>query len=179
MEGAEWDERKVGSFGDISCFSFYGNKVITTGEGGMCVTDDPALNDKMRVFRDHGMKKDRRYYHEVIGYNYRMTNLQAAIGTAQVEHIDDILRWRRSVENLYREEFSKDRKIIMQRNDLNSRNKISWLVSILIDTDKKQEIETRLKSYEIDVRSFFIPLSKMPIYAPYTDRKSTRLNSSH
>lgn len=92
--GAAWNGQKVGSFGTISCFSFFGNKVITTGEGGMCITNDEQLNEKMRILRDHGMSKSRRYYHEILGFNYRMTNLQAAIGVAQVERIEDILEWR-------------------------------------------------------------------------------------
>ena len=83
--GAAFEQRLVGSFGDISCFSFFGNKVITTGEGGMCLTDSEELNNRIRLLKDHGMSKERKYYHEIIGYNYRMTNLQAAIGMAQLE----------------------------------------------------------------------------------------------
>ena len=82
--GAEWKNGKVGSFGIISCFSFFGNKVITTGEGGMCITDSIELNEKMRILRDHGMSRKKKYYHEVIGFNYRMTNLQAAIGLSLI-----------------------------------------------------------------------------------------------
>ena len=105
--GAEWDHRKVGSFGVISCFSFFGNKVITTGEGGMCITDRKDLNDKMRMLRDHGMSRERKYYHEVIGFNYRMTNMQAAIGVAQLERIDQILDWRLALEDKYRDLFAR------------------------------------------------------------------------
>ena len=70
----------VGQFGDVSCFSFYANKIVTTGEGGMCVTDSPELASSLRVLRDHGMSPDRSYWHERVGFNYRITNLQAAIG---------------------------------------------------------------------------------------------------
>ena len=93
---------KVGSFGDVGCFSFFGNKVIKSGVGGMCVTNSSKLNDKLRLFRDHGMSKSKRYFHEVVGFNYRMTNLQAAIGRAQLERIDEIYKYRFSYENLYR-----------------------------------------------------------------------------
>lgn len=165
--GAEYDKRKVGGFGIISCFSFYGNKIITTGEGGMCLTDDDALNEKMRILRDHGMKKSRRYYHEVVGYNYRMTNIQAAIGTAQVEHIDDILHWRESLEELYRNVFRENKKIQLQDYCLPGRKKITWLVSILVPKEKRAEIMERLKENDIDVRSFFIPLNEMDIYKKY------------
>ena len=88
--GAMYGDKKVGSFGDIGCFSFYGNKVITTGEGGMCTTNNSELNNKMRILRDHGMSATKRYWHDIVGYNYRMTNLQAAIGLAQLERIEDI-----------------------------------------------------------------------------------------
>ena len=165
--GAEWRGRRVGSFGIISCFSFFGNKVITTGEGGMCVTDSVKLNDKMRVLRDHGMSKERKYYHEVIGYNYRMTNLQAAIGTAQIEHIDEILEWRNKLEGKYRNAFSDEKGIVLQKNNLVDRKKIAWLVSVLVDADKRDEILSKLKDNGIDARAFFIPLSEMEIYSKY------------
>ena len=165
--GAEWKGKKVGSFGIISCFSFFGNKVVTTGEGGMCVTDSRELNEKMRVLRDHGMSKQRRYYHEVVGFNYRMTNLQAAIGAAQIEHIDDILGWREELEEQYRTEFRKSDEIIFQRKDLEGRKKIAWLVSILVDDNKRDAVMEKLKDNGIDVRAFFIPLSEMDIYKKY------------
>ena len=115
--GAEFAGKKAGSFGKISCFSFFGNKVITTGEGGMCVTDDKELEDRMRILRDHGMSKERRYYHEVIGFNYRMTNMQAAIGVGQLERIDEILQWRSDLEERYREEINHTPGIIVQENN--------------------------------------------------------------
>lgn len=165
--GAEWGSRKVGSFGVISCFSFFGNKVITTGEGGMCVTDSDELNEKMCILRDHGMSKERRYYHEVIGFNYRMTNLQAAIGAAQVERIDEILKWRADLEEQYREAFADTPGITLQSNTLDNRKKITWIVSLLVAEDKRDEILLYLKENGIDTRSFFIPMSEMEIYKKY------------
>lgn len=165
--GAEWGGKKVGSFGIISCFSFFGNKVITTGEGGMCVTNEIELEQKMRVLRDHGMSKERKYYHEVIGFNYRMTNLQAAIGTAQLEHIDDILSWRNTLEGQYRNKLSTISGVVVQKNDLINRKKIAWLVSILVETDRRDEILQRFKDNEIDARAFFVPLSEMELYKKY------------
>ncbi|KKM16310.1 hypothetical protein LCGC14_1687160, partial [marine sediment metagenome] len=82
--GGKYKGKMLGSFGDISCFSFYANKTITTGEGGMCLTNDKDLAEKMINLRDHGMNKEKRYWHDIIGYNYRMTNLQAAVGVAQL-----------------------------------------------------------------------------------------------
>lgn len=165
--GAEWNGQKVGSFSDIACFSFFGNKVITTGEGGMCITNDSKLCEKMRVYRDHGMNKERRYYHDVIGYNYRMTNLQAAIGAAQVERIDEILDWRERLEGQYRCALESVEGVVLQRNDLPNRKKITWLVSILVDEGRRDQILDKLKENGIDTRAFFIPLSEMEIYKQY------------
>jgi len=92
--GATYRDKKVGSFGDISCFSFFANKIITTGEGGMCLTNSKEIDVKLRQLRDHGMSKEKKYWHDMVGYNYRMTNIQAAIGCAQLERIDEILSWR-------------------------------------------------------------------------------------
>lgn len=165
--GAEWNHKKVGSFGIVSCFSFFGNKVITTGEGGMCITNSAELNEKMRILRDHGMSRERKYYHEEVGFNYRMTNLQAAIGLAQVERIDEILKWREKIEEEYRNVFLKSNGISMQKNDLDGRKKIAWLVSVLLDADKRDDVLEELKKNNIDARPFFMPLSDMEIYKKY------------
>lgn len=165
--GAEWNGQKVGSFGIISCFSFFGNKVITTGEGGMCVTNSEKLNETMRILRDHGMNKKRKYYHDVVGFNYRMTNLQAAIGTAQTERIEEILQWHTELEEKYRMILSEVDGIMLQRNDLINRKKITWLVSVLVNEKKRDEILKKLKNNNIDARAFFIPLSEMTIYKKY------------
>lgn len=166
--GAEWDDKKVGSFGVISCFSFFGNKVITTGEGGMCITNSKELADRMRLLRDHGMSRERKYYHEVVGYNYRMTNMQAAIGVAQMERIDEILEWRCLLEEKYRNIFAGIRDLQMQKNTIKGRKKIAWLVSILVDAGKRDKIIEKLKQSNIDARPFFTPLSEMEIYRKYT-----------
>lgn len=165
--GAEYCGKKVGTFGDIGCFSFFGNKVITTGEGGMCITNNEELHDKMRVLKDHGMKKDRKYYHEVIGFNYRMTNLQAAIGVAQVEKITDVLRWRDELENMYCQKLKGIDGLILQRRDLLNRKKITWLITVLTSPEMREKCFESLTKAGIDVRPFFIPLSEMEIYKPY------------
>lgn len=165
--GAMFDGKKVGSFGDIGCFSFYGNKVITTGEGGMCTTNNEELNSKIRVLRDHGMSKTKRYWHDVVGYNYRLTNLQAAIGVAQLERIDNIHTNRRQYENSYKEVL-KDTKSFTFQKDLPNRQRITWLVSILLDDSiDRDSYILKLKNHGIDARPFFYPLSDMEIYAKY------------
>ena len=169
--GAMYDGQKVGSFGDIGCFSFFGNKVITTGEGGMCVTNNLQLDQRMRVLRDHGMSKTKRYWHDVIGYNYRLTNLQAAIGLAQLERIEDIHTNRRKYEENYREILDNN-KFTFQ-NDLKKHRRITWLVSILIDKSiNREDYIGKLKAKGIDARPFFYPLSDMDIYKKYCKNKT-------
>ena len=164
--GAMYNGKKVGGFGDIGCFSFFGNKVITTGEGGMCVTNNSELDEKMRVLRDHGMSKTKRYWHDVVGYNYRLTNLQAAIGLAQLERIEEIHANRREYENNYKEIL--DTKNFTFQNDFKNRKRITWLVSVLVDKNiDKDEYMNKLKVNGIDARPFFYPLSGMGIYKPY------------
>lgn len=164
--GAKFNNHKVGSFGDISCFSFFGNKVITTGEGGMCVTNNRELDIKMRELRDHGMSKSRRYWHNYPGFNYRMTNLQAAIGVAQLERIDQILLDRNKIEIDYRKILDGCKNIEFQKSDYQDRNKITWLVSILINENRDKYLSL-MKEAGIDSRPFFYPLSIMPPYKDY------------
>jgi len=169
--GAMFNNKKVGSFGDIGCFSFFGNKVITTGEGGMCTTNNPDLDEKMRIYRDHGMSKDKRYWHDVVGFNYRMTNLQAAIGQAQLERIDDIHKNRQFYEEIYKRIFKDTKGIKFQRNDLLNRKKITWLTSILIEHELDRDTYMqKLKDNGIDARPFFYPLSDMEIYKQYCNQ---------
>lgn len=165
--GAKFNGKKVGSFGDVSCFSFFGNKIITTGEGGMCLTDSVEINDKLRQLRDHGMSKKRKYWHDMIGYNYRMTNIQAAIGCAQLERIDEILWIRQDIENKYLDIFSKYNYITVQKKFPNIK-KVSWLVSAILNNKDMDRFIQHFKSNNIDIRNFFYPLSEMDIYKQYT-----------
>ncbi len=164
--GAEFEGQKVGTFGDVGCFSFFANKVITTGEGGMCITANQELADKMRTLRDHGMSKTKRYWHDCVGFNYRMTNLQAAIGLAQLERIDLILKEKENLENLYKKQLEKFDNIHFQLSDIPGRKKITWMISILYDGDKEKLMQN-FTDNKIEVRPFFYPLSDMPIYKDY------------
>lgn len=165
--GAEYGGQKVGSFGDIGCFSFFANKIVTTGEGGMCVTNSASLMEKMRLMRDHGMSKTKKYWHTVVGYNYRMTNLQAAIGVAQIERIDAILKERDNIEAQYREQLKGLDFVAFPRRDLPKSNKVVWLVSVVLTDGKRDTHMERLIARKIEVRPFFYPLSRMPIYKKY------------
>lgn len=168
--GASFKDRKVGSFGNIGCFSFYGNKVLTTGEGGMCTTNSKEIIEQIRLLRDHGMSKSKRYFHEVVGYNYRMTNLQAAIGVAQLERAEAIHKNRTSYEYLYRKIMPSSFEF--QKN-INGRNRITWLVSFLVgknsDYNRDQLISIFLEK-GIDARPFFYTLSEMNIYSKYAQQ---------
>mgnify|MGYP000636360975 FL=1 len=101
--GSKYQGRHVGTFGDVATFSFYGNKTITTGEGGMVITNDQTIFERAVHFKGQGLAKYRQYWHDVIGYNYRMTNICAAIGLAQLERIDDILSKKCRIAELYQE----------------------------------------------------------------------------
>ena len=119
--GSEWKGQKVGTFGDASTFSFFGNKTISTGEGGMILFSDPKVAEKARILRDHGMSKNKRYWHDVVGYNYRLTNIQAAIGVAQMEKFQEILSKKLRIAAFYEsalERYSRDCKFTChnQRN---------------------------------------------------------------
>ena len=170
--GAAYKGKKVGSFGDGGSFSFFGNKVITTGEGGMCTTNSKELNEKIRLLRDHGMSRSRRYYHEVIGYNYRLTNLQAAIGLAQLERIDVIHKNRKMYEDIYRKLMIGPK--FQFQTDLVDRQRITWLVSLLAhSTDERDKLIELLKDNAIEARPFFYLLSEMDIYKKYSRKANS------
>ena len=166
---ATFDGKKVGSFGDVGCFSFFGNKIVTTGEGGMCVTNDEKLSARMKIFRDHGMDPKYKYWHNVVGYNYRMTNLQAAIGIAQLERIEELLQRRKAIEDLYKKELKDVDWLLPQSFDLKKRGRVVWLVSYLIDERKVERdiLIKKMQKYGIETHSFFHPLSDMKIYKQF------------
>jgi len=164
--GAKYKGKVVGSFGDVSCYSFFGNKILTTGEGGMCVTNSESINDMMRVLRDHGMNKQKKYWHDIVGYNYRMTNLQAALGCAQLERIGELINQRNAVEQKYRSVLNEFSLIRWQEN-VSDREKVTWLVSAWLPNGGRDRLFEELKKNQIDVRPFFYPMSEMPLYKPY------------
>jgi perosamine synthetase len=175
---AECSGKKVGSIGSIGCFSFYGNKVITSGEGGMCTTNNPALDMRMRTLRDHGMSRSKKYWHEEIGFNFRMTNLNAAIGLAQLEQIDHFLSQRSILSDIYDERFEN---LVGVRLPMPSPfgKKISWLYCLMLNREStifRDDLLAGLKDYNIDARPLFFPLHLMP---PYSElRKGSELKNS-
>jgi perosamine synthetase len=160
--GAKYNGKMVGSRGIISCFSFYGNKIITTGEGGMCLTDDYEIGEKLSTLRDHGMKPEKRYWHDEVGFNYRMTNMQAALGLAQLKKIDQIIARKRKIAAQYQELLSNRLEV---QSDPPNQESVFWLYSVLSKSGTVRErILRELEKNDIESRRFFHPVHTMPPY---------------
>lgn len=166
--GARYKNQPIGSFGKISCFSFYGNKVLTTGEGGLCLTDDAKLYKAMKVYRNHGMKKGGIYEHDVVGYNYRMTNLQAAVGCAQFERFNTFLKKRDKISSLYKKYLSQNNNFSFQKYDAAKKQPICWLFSLLSQTDPNK-LRKKLFDQGIDTRPFLRPMHLQKAYREFCD----------
>jgi len=170
--GAECRGRRAGALGDIATFSFFGNKIITTGEGGMVVTDDDAVAGRMRLLRTHGMDPTRRYWHPVIGYNYRMTNLAAAIGLAQLERVEWQLERRREIAAWYREELGQTDAVTCQAEKPWARH-VWWMFSVLVSEGAagRDSVMEAMRRRGIDTRPVVHPLHTLP---PYADANRTQ-----
>lgn len=162
--GSTYQNKKAGSFGDISTFSFFGNKTITTGEGGMVLTNNETLHQRVNHFKGQGLAQHRQYWHDVIGYNYRMTNICAAIGLAQFEQIDTFISKKLEVASWYKE-FLKDSEVQVHQQAENSLHTY-WMVSILVKDSKDREpLRNHLASLGIETRPLFFPVHTMPMYS--------------
>lgn len=165
--GAEYRGRRVGGLSDCGVFSFYGNKIITTGEGGMITTNDVAVYQRARLLRDHAMSPTRRYWHEERGFNYRMTNLQAALGVAQLERIDEILQHRTELMGWYRESIATAEDVRLNYV-AEWANSVYWMVCLEVDWlagDLRDKLMEELKRSGVDSRPYFCTLSSMPMYS--------------
>ncbi|MGA7805024.1 DegT/DnrJ/EryC1/StrS family aminotransferase, partial [Bradyrhizobium sp.] len=164
--GAEYRGHRVGGLGTCAVFSFYGNKVITTGEGGMLTTNDGELYQRARRLRDHAMSPQRRYFHEERGFNYRITNLQAALGVAQLERIDDFLRRRTEIMDWYHAEIPTTDQVRLNRVK-NWAKSAFWMVCLEVDwfdEQRREDFMQALKARGIDSRPYFCTMSSMPMY---------------
>lgn len=162
--GASINGKRVGSWSDCATFSFYGNKNITTGEGGMITTDDDDLAAKCRFLRDHAMSKEKRYWHTAMGFNYRMTNIQAALGCAQLERIDELMTERKRIFSIYQRELKGLENISLNRTSTWAHNSY-WLICLEIENYSEIERDNlmlRLKEKMVDSRPYFYPMSMMP-----------------
>lgn len=164
--GATYRGRPVGALGDAGILSFYGNKLITTGEGGMLVTNDRTLAGRARLLRDHAMDPERRYWHDELGYNFRLTNMQAALGVAQLESMDGFLRRKREIEARYRAAFAGLTGIRMQAS-ARWAGSSCWMPTIEITSAfglSRDALAAALHADGVDTRRAFVPLHTLPPY---------------
>lgn len=161
--GSLYKGKHVGTFGDISTFSFFGNKTITTGEGGMVVTNNASLHEKVVHLKGQGLAKDREYYHDIIGYNYRMTNICAAIGCAQLERANELIEKKILIAKWYEEKL-KNLPVLFHSQVGNVKHSF-WMVSILLkDSEERNAVRLLLKDNGIETRPTFYPVHLMPMY---------------
>ena len=178
MHGQTYHGRPCGSFGDLSTFSFYPNKHITTGEGGMIVTDDPTLADKCRSLRNLCFQTKRRFMHEELGWNMRMTNLQAALGVAQLERLDEFVVRKRKMGIRYHE-LLKDLKCFeTQPVEMPYAQNIFWVFGLVLKDSVPFDAEHAMKllaEKKIATRPFFWPMHEQPVFQRASWYKSERL----
>lgn len=169
--GAEYKGKKAGSLGDIACFSYYANKLITCGEGGMVVTNNEKWAERASLLKNHFFGKTR-FLHEEIGYNYRLTNLQAAIGLAQFERIGQLVSARRENAKLYNKLLSNVNGITKPPEAAWAKN-VYWMYGILVEKEfgiTMPELRGKLYKKGIDTRTFFIGMHKQPAYKKNDER---------
>jgi perosamine synthetase len=170
--GAEIEGRKVGSFGHVAAFSFQGAKIMTCGEGGMLVTSDQALYERARYLNDHGRDPVRPFVISAIGYKYKMSNLQAALGLAQLERIEEMIAKRRLIFQWYRQRLGGVPELALNVERFWARN-IYWMTSIVLGervSMSRDEVIAGLKARDIDSRPFFPPVSSFPMFESCAER---------
>jgi perosamine synthetase len=164
--GSEYRGRRAGSFGKASAFSFHGSKTLTTGEGGMLVTDDDAFHARVQVLRDHGRRPgDHSFYNHEVAFKYKMSALQAALGLAQLERIEELVEKKRTIFGWYHERLRRIPEIRLNAEPTGTRNAY-WMVTAIFPESwgGKAEIIRRLAAQGIDSRPVFSPLSSLPAY---------------
>lgn len=181
--GLKYKKKNCGSFGDLSTFSFYANKHITTGEGGMIVTNNKNLYLKCKSLRNLAFSNSYfdRYNHDDIGWNYRMTNLQAALGCGQLKNINKIIKRKREIGNLYYNNLKNNNKIILQQNKNSYSNNIYWVFGILLNKNckiKRDILMKKLLKNKIDTRPFFLSMNKQSIFKKMKLFKRDKMTNS-
>lgn len=164
--GAEYNGKKAGGIGNVSCFSFYANKIVTCGEGGMVVTGNKKIAERCRSFKNLSFLKEKRFWHKDLGFNYRMTNIQAAIGLAQLEKIDRFVELRRRNAAFYTARLKKVSGITLPVERPGVKN-VYWMYGILIDQKfgmTREKFMNALKARGIETRTFFLSLHDQPVF---------------
>jgi perosamine synthetase len=163
--GAEYRGQRIGSFGAISCFSFYANKLVTTGEGGMLLVDDDELAARARRMRNLGFQPGRRFVHAELGFNFRLTNMQAALGVAQVERIEEIVARKRAMGKAYSQRLSQFSGLELQVEQPGSRC-VYWMYGLIVREEAgldATELALRLGQRGIETRPFFLGMHEQPV----------------
>lgn len=172
--GSYISDEHVGNFSDISTFSFFGNKTITTGEGGMVCSNSEILIDKVNTLKSQGLDKIREYWHSVLGYNYRMTNISAAIGVAQLKIADKILGKKREIYFQYRKHLKKE---ILLQQEKSGYTHSYWMVSVLFENEESRtKVRSALKENGIETRPLFPLVNEMPIYKDDQQESNNQFN---
>ena len=164
--GGEYRGRKVGSIGDAAIFSFFGNKIITTGEGGMVITNNKNIAERTMFLRDHARDDKKKYWHKEIGYNYPMTNIQAAIGFAQLKKINKFIAAKRRIFRWYSRHLKNLKGVKLNPEEKWAKN-VFWMASLVLGEGariSRDNLIKRLAKRGIDSRPFFYPLSQLPMY---------------
>ncbi len=178
MLGQTYRDRPCGSFGDISIFSFYPNKHVTSGEGGMVLTDDSDLAERCRALRNLCFRPDRRFVHDQLGWNYRMTNLQAAVGLAQLEQLDMFVRRKREIGALYSELLAGESSLQLPLESTEYAENIYWVYGVVLAEDiakNARELMSDLSHKGVGSRPFFYPLHKQPVLSDFWEDPSESL----
>lgn len=168
--GTTYGGRHVGTLGQIGCFSFHAAKTVTMGEGGMVVTDDGDLADKVRLLRNHGSRPGLQYWHDVVGFNYRLTNMQAAIGCAQLERVEEILASRARIEACYRTHLARVPGVRIPSSPPKTR-RVLWAQPIVLDRrifpQGREAVRDALRLKGIETRPMFYPAYSLPPYRKF------------
>jgi len=161
--GSKYNGKFAGTFGDISTFSFFGNKTITTGEGGMVSTNSKELYDLVLRLKGQGLAVGKEYFHDIVGYNYRLTNICSAIGCAQLEKATDIITKKREIANWYNNQLN-DLPFQLHKESKDVFHTY-WMYTVMVDdAEKRDELRTFLKEKGIETRPTFHPVHQMPMY---------------
>lgn len=179
--GSEYKGQKAGALGDVGVFSFHGSKILTTGEGGMLVTNRKDLFERAAVLRDHGRRPgDKMFWNHEVAYKYKMSSMQAALGLAQLERLNEIVARKRQIFSWYQEEFENTERVRLNAEPSGTKNNY-WMVTIVWPQDlrlDKADVIAQLSELGIDSRPFFHPLSSIPAYSTTSEAKKASLRNS-
>jgi len=164
--GAQYKGKKVGSLGEIGCFSFYANKIITTGEGGMLTINNPKIAEKARSLRSLSFGIENKFKHQDIGFSYRMTNMQAALGCAQMQKIDEIIKRKREIASYYNEKL-QDLQGIRLPQEKDYAKSVNWMYHIVLEENHRMSrdlLMSKLAEKNIETRKTFVPFTQQDIF---------------